>query len=104
MASPMPPTLTVVTHPVDTTAHPDHPVDSWRWSVMAGGTPPSDVRYSLNAGIAVDAGEAHAIGDQNAATACQALRTMFGVPATFAHLRLDYDPIPAGETRMNDLG
>jgi hypothetical protein len=93
------PGITVVVHPIDPVAHPSVP-EGWRWAVMAGvGTPPADLGHCANAGWAPTEAEAWLEGETVGAAATKALR-MFGVPATYSKLPLDFDPIPAGGDRL----
>jgi hypothetical protein len=87
------PEVTVVVHPVDTAMHPTYP-SGWRWAVMVGGRPPTDLDCCVNAGHCPTEGEAAVAGEQNGASATKALR-LLGVPARYGVLRLSYDPIPA---------
>jgi len=93
------PGVTLVVHPIDVEAHPTVP-DGWRWAVMAGaGTPPAATRFCCNAGWCPTLDEALVEGEMVAAAAVKALR-LFGIGATYSLLRLDRDPIPAGEDRL----
>jgi hypothetical protein len=87
------PELTVVIHPVDTTVHPSYP-EGYRWAVMVGGVPPTDLDHCANAGHCPTEVEAAFYGEQCGAAAVKALR-MLGVPARYGVLTLAYDPIPA---------
>jgi hypothetical protein len=87
------PEVTVVVHPIDLTQHPSYP-PGWRWAVMVGGRPPTDLDFCVNAGHCMTEGEASLVGEQNGASATKALR-LLGVPARYGFLRLDHDPIPA---------
>jgi hypothetical protein len=93
------PQVTLVVHPVDTQAHPTVPT-GWRWAVVVGGRPPSDVKHTANAGWAPDERTALLEGEQNAATAVRALR-LFGVAVTAGTLTLDHDPIPPGHDQIH---
>lgn len=95
------PQITLFIHPVDTARHPTVPA-GWRWAVHAGGGPPSDLSRCVNAGWCPDERLALAEGEQNAATAVNALRT-FGVPASVHTLRLQTDPVPAGQDQVSIL-
>lgn len=95
------PEVTLFVHPIDTLRHPTSP-PGWRWAVHAGGGPPGDLRRCTNAGWCPDEKAALGEGEQNAATAVQAVR-VFGVPAALRVLRLQSDPIPAGEDRVRLL-
>lgn len=86
------PEVTVVVHPVDTTAHPTYP-QGWRWAVQVGGGRPDDLDRCAGAGHADTETEASVIGEQAGSTAVKALR-MLGVPVRYGVLRLGYDPIP----------
>jgi len=93
------PGVTVVVHPIDTASHPTVPA-GWRWAVMAGiNIPPADLDRCANAGWCPTKQEAEFEGDTAGVTAVKALR-MFGIPAAYALLPLDYDPIPAGCDRL----
>lgn len=96
------PHVTVYVHPINVQAHPTVP-PGWRWAVVVGGRPPSDVEHTANAGWAPDQRSALLEGEQNAATAVRALR-LLGVPATFSAQALDADPIPAGADRLHFVG
>jgi hypothetical protein len=87
------PEVTVVVHPIDLTEHPSYP-PGWRWAVMGGGRPPTDLDFCVNAGHCMTEGEASLAGEQNGASATKALR-LLGVPARYGFLRLGHDPIPA---------
>ena len=67
---------------------------------MAGvNVPPADLDCCANAGWAPDRRAALLEGEMVAVAAVKALR-MFGFPAEFRTLELDYDPIPAGGDRL----
>jgi hypothetical protein len=89
----LPPVVQVLVHPVDTTVHPTYP-QGWRWAVMVGSVPPTDLDHCANAGMATTEQEASMLGKIVATAAAKALH-MMGVPATSAYRLLDYDPIPA---------
>lgn len=90
---PLVPEVTVVVHPIDRDAHPTYPA-GWRWAVMVGGRPPTDLDFCVLAGHAVSETLASVEGEAVGAAATKALR-IFGVPARYGYLRLGYDPIPA---------
>lgn len=92
----LPTVLFVVVHPISPEAHPDQGA-GWRWSVMLGPCPPSQVECSVNAGWCPTRDEAIGEGEQNGATALAAL-AMVGLPMRPAPnvILLDHDPIPAG--------
>lgn len=95
-------TITVVVHPIDTARHPTV-LPGWRWAVHAGGGPPSDLSRCANAGWCPDEREALAEGEMAAATAVNAARIL-GLPvAPGKTLRLQHDPVPAGEDRVQVL-
>ena len=85
--------VTVVVHPVDVELHPTVPA-GYRWAVMVGGRPPTDLGYCVQAGhdprqdLALVAGEM--VG-----TACVQTLRRLGSPGRYGVLRLDYDPLPA---------
>lgn len=80
------PEVTVVVHP--------RPSGSWRWAVMVGGRPPTDLDCCVQASEVASEGEASLLGEQVGAATVKALRLM-GVPARYGYLRLGYDPLPA---------
>lgn len=88
------PCVTVITHPIETEAHPGTP-PGYRWAVQVGGQPASDLRFCANAGHAQTKDEALFIGDRCAATAVVALR-IFGVQVMLKYLDIDHDPVPSG--------
>lgn len=96
------PAVAVVVHSIDVEAHPTVP-PGFRWAVQVGGTPPSDMNYCANAGWAPDKRTALLEGETCGATAVRALR-MLGVPAEYAIVELDHDPVPAGADRVNFVG
>lgn len=87
------PEVTVVVHPVDTAVHPTYP-QGFRWAVMVGHGSPADTDRCVGALLHSDKTEAGLIGEQAGAAVVKALR-MFGIPAQYGVLNLDYDPIPA---------
>lgn len=93
------PQVTLVIHPIDTAAHPTVP-PGWRWAVQLGGTRPSDTDGCVNAGWCPSQREASLEGEQVSVTVVKALRA-YGIPAAFAVLQLDNDPIPAGADRVS---
>lgn len=88
------PRITVLVHPIDTGAHPTVP-PGWRWAVMVGDGPMSEVGRCVNAGWCPNGGEAALEGEMVGAACTKALR-MLGMPAGYARVDLDHDPIPAG--------
>jgi hypothetical protein len=96
------PDVTCVFHPIDPDKHPDAP-PGWRWAVQLGGTRPSNIEFTANAGWAPDRESALATGDTCAATVVVALKT-FGIQARLRYLELDSDPVPVGEERVRVLG
>lgn len=95
------PEVALYVHPIDTARHPTVP-PGWRWAVHAGGGPPTDMRRCANAGWCPDERLALAEGEQCAAAAVQTLR-VFGIPAGLRTVRMQSDPIPAGEDRVQIL-
>lgn len=95
------PEITLVVHPIDTTAHPTVP-PGWRWAVQVGGGRPDDVERCAQAGWTPTEAEAWAHGEPVAVAAVQACRT-FSVPVSFRRLRLLRDPIPPGGDRIRVL-
>jgi hypothetical protein len=93
------PEVTVVVHPVDTEIHSTVP-PGWRWAVMIGGAPPSDIDYCANAGWAPTEQLAKFEGEVAGATAARACR-IFGIPAAYRVLSIDHDPIVAGNDRLH---
>jgi hypothetical protein len=79
------PEVTAVVHPYG---------DGWRWAVMVGGVPPSDLKHCAGAGFHKQEAEASQAAEEAASTATKALR-MLGVPTRYGYLRLGYDPLPA---------
>ena len=92
------PEVTAVVHPVDTDAHPTYGA-GWRWAVMVGGAPPSDLSRCAGAWKEPTESEASVMAENTAAFLVKSLR-MFGVPVRYSFLRLDYDPIPAEADEM----
>lgn len=86
------PCITVVVHPVDRKAHPTYP-PGYRWAVMAGSRQPADLRYCVNSGHESTIQMASVAGESHGAAACKALR-IFGIPAQYSVIELDFDPIP----------
>lgn len=84
--------ITVWVHRVDTDRFPAVPA-GWRWCVGMGDDP-SDPRFWMNAGWAPTRVEAEVEGEQNAATATNAL-VLAGVDATRTTRALEADPCPA---------
>ena len=95
----LPPVITVVVHEVNTEAHPTVP-PGWRWAVQVGGGPPSDLDACANAGWEPSQQLAALAGEAVGAAAAKALR-LCGLPARYAVLTLDHDPIPAGADRIS---
>lgn len=87
------PEVVVVIHPIDMNAHPTYQ-PGFRWAVMIGGRPPTDLDYCVQAGSESTETLASVIGEMCGAAATKALR-LFGCPARYAVHRLGYDPIPA---------
>lgn len=86
------PEVVVVVHPIDQEAHPTYP-PGYRWAVMVGGRPPTELDYCVNAGVERTESGASVVGESHGAAATKALRIL-GVPARYAYTRLGYDPIP----------
>jgi hypothetical protein len=85
--------LTTIVHPIDTGRHPTVPA-GFRWAVMLGDGPHSDLNLCANAGWAPTAREAEREGDQNAATATRAMQ-IAGADARYRGVvHIDSDPIP----------
>lgn len=93
------PDVTVFVHPIDTAAHPTIP-PGWRWAVVLGGQPPSNVDATANAGWCPSEAEACLEGEQVGVTAAKALRA-FGIPVSYALRQLTYDPIPSGADKIS---
>lgn len=84
-------------HPVDREQHPTYP-EGWRWAVMVGEGPFSDVARCVNAGHCTDRDKALEEADRHAATAAAtaqvvAAQVLGGL--TRPLIELDHDPIPA---------
>jgi len=92
------PAVTVVVHPIDTDAHPSTP-PGWRWAVMVGSGSPAELERCMNAGWCPTSQEAWLEGEMVGATAAKALR-VYGIPAAYGKLPLDFDPIPPGADRV----
>jgi hypothetical protein len=93
--------IQVFVHPIDAQAHPSSP--GWRWAVHVHGGAPSDLLCCANAGWTPDRDGALSEGDRHGATAARVLR-MHGIEANYhVPTELDYDPIPAGNDRVNVL-
>lgn len=86
------PAVTVVVHPIDTGVHPTVPA-GWRWAVMVGSGPPSELNRCVNAGWCPTDREAWLEGETVGATVVKALR-VYGIPASYGRLPLPDDPIP----------
>lgn len=92
--------LTVLVHPIDTAAHPTS-LPGFRWALMLGDGPPSDVDMCANAHWTKTRAEAETEGDRNGASVTRVLQ-MLGVLAQYRGVVfLDHDPIPAHESRLN---
>lgn len=92
--------LTVVVHPIDTSAHPSCS-PGFRWAVMVGEGDFADLSRCANAGSAPTREEAQIRGDQCGATAARAL-ILAETPARYGGIvDLDHDPIPAGNDWLN---
>lgn len=91
---PLTPRVTVLVHPVDTASHPSVP-PGYRWAVMVGDGSFADMDRCANAGWCPTPSEAAMEGEMVGVTAAKALRA-FGIPAGYAVVTLDHDPIPAG--------
>lgn len=96
------PVVTSFAHPVDAAAHPSYPTGSYRWAVHVGGQPPGELAHCVQAGIEASLTHAAWRGEMVAAAAVKALRAL-GIPAAFASLLLDHDPIPAGVENVSYL-
>lgn len=96
------PRVSVVVHPINTTAHPTVP-PGWRWAVMVGDTPAHDLKFCANAAWAPNRAEAEVEGEHAAVAACKTAR-MFGINAAYGGVvGLDTDPTPAGGDTISIL-
>jgi len=89
---PLFPDVIVVVHPVDVVAHPTYP-PGFRWCVMVGGRPPTDLDYCTQAGHEPTIDVALAIGEMVGVAVVKGLRLM-GCPAAYGKLILAEDPMP----------
>lgn len=86
------PCVTVIVHPINTSAHPTYP-EGFRWAVMAGSRQPSDLEYCVWAGHETTSTIAAVTGESHGVAACKALR-IFGMQVEYSVVTLDFDPIP----------
>jgi len=93
------PKITVLVHPIDTSAHPSIP-PGFRWAVYIGDGSWSDMQRCVNAGWCPTQGEAAMEGEAVGMTAVKAGRA-YGLPLSYAVTTLDHDPIPAGADRIH---
>jgi hypothetical protein len=94
-----PPKITVVVHRVDTTAHATVP-PGYRWAIMLGDGPPSDMDNCVNAGWCPTEQEACIEGEMVGSAVSRAL-SWVGVPSRYGLTKLDHDPIPPDGDRLN---
>lgn len=91
---PVAPVVVLVVHPIDTKAHPMTP-PGYRWAVMLGIGPFSDLARCPNAGWCPSEQEASLEGEMVAVTVVKSLRA-FGIPVDYRFVKTEVDPIPAG--------
>jgi hypothetical protein len=84
--------VVVFVHQIDTEVHPMYP-PGFRWAVQVGGQPVTDLEYCVAAGHEYDLSAAMVAAESHGAAACKALRVM-NINATYAVIRMDYDPMP----------
>jgi hypothetical protein len=92
--------IVTIVHPINTDRHPSN-APGWRWAVMVGDGPYSEISRCANAGRAETQDQAMWSGDTCAATAVRAVRIL-GLPVGYAGvITLLDDPIPAEANQLN---